>query len=188
MNSSELQIWNLALDLVGQTPVVTIDENSIAARKCRLRWYHVREAVFRSHPWKCISKQASLTAAAAAPLHNWLYAFPLPADYVRMIGMDLASRQYKTYGSVLYTNTSPAEIDYVYRCTDCTRYTGDLEKCLYLNLAYELAYSIPQSVEIADRIKADLEKFFLPLARFTDSVEGGSEETESDTLTDEFND
>jgi len=189
MNTSPTIMCNKALDFIGAATIGNFDdatERSLSALKCRRFWPTVWPAVCRSHPWKCISRQASLTEAGAEPLHTYSYSFRLPADYLRMVSMDDPRRRYRLIGHEIQCNTTPAIIDYVYRCTDWSLYTEDLERCIYLNLAYELAYSLASNVEIADRVKGELEKFFLPLARMTDAVEGGAEEIEAGTFTDQF--
>lgn len=189
MNASPTIICNMALDFIGAATIDNLDDagdRSLPACKCRRFWPVIWQAVCRAHPWKCIAKQATLTQTGVEPLHTFSYSFILPADYLRMISMDRASRKYRVFGHEIQCNVSPAYIDYVCVCTDWSRYTADLVRCLYLNLAYELAYSLASNVEVADRVKAELEKFFLPLARMTDSVEGGLEELEAGTFTDMF--
>jgi hypothetical protein len=186
MNTSPIIIANKALAFIGAGEISSLTEKSTAAKKFNLFWPTVWPAVCRAHPWKCISRQKTLSQAATAPLHTYDYAFVLPDDYLRMIEMDHPRRRWRRFGNTLQCDVSPAYIDYVYRCTDWSLYTEDLERCLYLNMAYELAYGLTQNAEIGAAVKKELEGFFLPLARMTDSVEVGWEESEAGTVTDMF--
>lgn len=189
MNISATEICNMALDLIGTAPIHNLEdatERSEAALKCRRFWPIIRQVVFRSHPWNCLSKPVSLTQTTTAAPWGFSYAYALPDDYVRMVGMEDPDASYRVRRGILYCDDSPANIEYVPLETDCTKYSPDLVRCLYLNLAYELSYALTHQVDIANNIKADLEKFFLPLARMNDAVEDGVQEIGSDEITDLF--
>jgi len=187
MNISETDICNAALRLIRARPIGNLDDNEPNAAQCRFFYSIIRSVVFRSHPWKCIAKQATLETATTAPQFGFSYAYPLPGDYVRMIGMDDPQEGYRVYGGkVIHTDAAPAYIDYVPLELDTTKYSAELVRCLYLNLAYELAFGITGDAKIAETIRLDLEKFFLPIARMTDSVERGARTFVADTFTELF--
>jgi hypothetical protein len=129
---------------------------------------------------------ATLIRVADTPAWGFAYAYYLPGDFVRMVRTYSADDEYHEIGGLLHTDLVSPEIEYVYDCVDPTKYTADLVRCLYLNLAYELAYCLTQNTEVGDRVKADLEKFFLPIVRFNNSIGAGLETPKSDTLTDIF--
>lgn len=135
---------------------------------------------------ECTDEAATLIRQADAPEWGFDYAYYLPGDYVRLVRTYSADDEYREVGGLLHIDDEDPEIEYVYDCTDPTKYTADLVRCLYLNLAYELAYCLTQNTEVGDRVKADLEKFFLPIVRFNNSIGAGLETPKSDTLTDLF--
>jgi hypothetical protein len=190
MNWSITQICNAALGLVGAADLVNYDDatdRSVEAVKCRQYFPLIRQVVFEAHPWKCLSQRVELAQTTTAPAWGYAYAYVLPIDYVRMVGMDDPRRRYKVQGGrVLHTDESPAAIEYVRLDPDPTHYTAMLIRCLVLNLAYELAYALPHDPRLAEAMKMELEKFFLPLARMVDSVEQGEESMASSSLTDMF--
>lgn len=190
MNISSTTIVNAALRLIGAKSIQNIDDASDRSREAKeARFFYplVREAVFRAHTWNCISVQATLTEPGPAPQFGYSNSLVLPGDYVRFVGMDHAGRDYKIQNDrLLYYNDSTALIEYVKRETDCTQYSGDLVRALYMNLAYELAFAVAQNEKIADRIRTDLEKFFLPIARMNDAYEQGRTVLRQTTLTDMF--
>ncbi len=188
MNLSTTDIANAALGLVGAEKILNlVTDTSHPAKTCRFYWPIILQAVLESHPWKCVAQPAVLTTTTTAPPFGFDYAYPLPADFVRMVGLEEPDAQYRVYGGkVLHTDESPACINYVPLETDCTRYSAGLVRVLYLNLGYELALALRQDAGLAQQIRGDLEKFFLPIARMVDSVEQGEVTIQSSTLTDMF--
>lgn len=252
-----LQICNAALQLFGARRIASLEESSREAEAAAFYWDLVRPYVFRSVPWKCISKRAilqdatlagtvtveTLTPTAVAgtdtlfatelvagdririgdeeriveevtsnaalvvteafgeeyadeeatlvrqapnPAWGFGHAWYLPGDYVRLVSLDRQDAEYREVDGLLHTYIDAPAIEYVYHCMDPAKYSPDLVRALYLNMAYEMAYCLTQNPEIGDRIKADLEKFFLPIARFNNSVGAGLQIPKSDTLTDMF--
>lgn len=183
---SEVEICNLALSVIGAGTIRSLGDGTRAARTCKLFWPTIRQAVFEAVPWHCISKRATLTEEGDAPAWGYRISYRLPADFVRMIAMDKGYAAYQIVGPYLQTDRNPAQIEYVYMCVDGTRYSAQLVRCLYLSLAYELAFSLTGDASLADPIKKDLEQFMLPLARFTNSIAIGARELEGSPLLDMF--
>lgn len=257
MSTTVVNICNAALQLVGAARITALTDGTREADAATFYWDLVRPYVFRSVPWKCISKRiilqnstltgtavvasgsmdtvtgtdtvfetelmagdhiqigeetrviseiasdteltvseefeeeytdAAMTRVVVADTPEWgfAYAYYLPVDYVRLVSLYDPEAEYREVGGLLHTDLVNPEIEYVYDCQDPTQYSPDLVRALYLNMGYEMAYCLTQSPEIGDRIKADLEKFFLPIARFHNSIGAGLEKPASDTLTDMF--
>lgn len=61
---SEVSICNLALQDLGRGLAITaLDENSQAARVCRLRYPFARDACLRAYDWNFAAARASLPAS-----------------------------------------------------------------------------------------------------------------------------
>ncbi len=189
MNLSELDICNAALDFAGAGKILSLDtatDRSPEAAACRRHWPAARQYVFESHPWKCLSKQATLTTKTTNPQFGFANAYPLPIDFVRMMGMDDVDDEYKVHQGILHTDDSPAYIEYVYLCTDVTKYTAGLILALELTLGYFLNLALRQDVEIANTIMGHLERFFLPIIRHSDASGQGQRTWKRSVLTDLF--
>lgn len=257
MATSILNIWNAGLQLIGAARISAVDDTGREAEACQFYWDLVRPYVFRSVPWKCISKrmvlqdstltgtavvesgsmdtvtgtdtlfesemvagdhirigeetrvvseitsdtelnvseefeeeytEEAMTRVVVADTPEWgfAYAYYLPPDYVRLVRLYDVEAEYRELEGLLHTDLVNPEIEYVYDCIDPTKYSPDLVRALYLNMGYEMGYCLTQNPEVGDRIKADLEKFFLPIARFNNSIGAGLETPKSDTLTDLF--
>jgi hypothetical protein len=186
MNLSEVDICNGGLDFVGAGTIVSLTEDSLAAAACRRHWPITRQEVLESHPWKCVSKQATLATTTTAPLFGFSYAYPLPADFVRMIGTEDPDDLFTVHNGILHCDLSPAYIDYVYLCVDPTRYSAGLVNALQMHLGYRLALALRQDANLADTILKHLETFFLPIIRHADATGRGVRTMNQSTLTDLF--
>ena len=68
MATSVIEICNNALLDLGEDAIMSLQDDSKAARLCNHRWPGVRDAVLRAHPWNCAMAQWELAAGTAAPL------------------------------------------------------------------------------------------------------------------------
>jgi len=86
--NSEVDICNLALDLLKQKPIVALDPPTNQVEELCARWYQQkRRAVLRSHMWNFAMKRlALLPDSGATPLFGFTHAYNLPSDFIRYAG------------------------------------------------------------------------------------------------------
>jgi hypothetical protein len=185
-NWSAVKINNAALGLVGCRQIVSLDEGSTESAQCSVYWPLTLEYVLERHPWKCVGKQATLTTTTTAPQFGYSYAYPLPADFVRMISMDDGDDKFHAAGKVLHCDDSPAYIWYVPLEMDATKYDAMLAWALVLHQAYCLAFALRGDDDKAQLIFGHLEKFFYPIILHADASRRGVRELSSNVLTDVF--
>lgn len=188
MNWSIVKINNAALAMVGCQSIVSLDDQTPEALKCKVFWDLTHEYVLGVHPWKCIAKQAELTTTTTAPAFGFSYAYPVPADFVRMVSMDDSDDAYHVAGRTLHTDDLPARIWYVPRGADITLYDATLVQALVLQQAYMLAGGIRQDKDLATMILQHMERFFLPVIRHADASRRGVRTISQHTMTDMFRD
>ena len=80
MATSAVDICNSALNIIGASNIISLDEDSKAGRICKQRYPNVRDSVFRSHPWNCLINRIQLTANTSSPTFEFQYQYDLPAD------------------------------------------------------------------------------------------------------------
>lgn len=87
--SSDVDICNLALDLLNQSPIESIDTPNDEASEACARWYHmVRASLLRQHPWKFASIRTVLASTTDYPIpFGYDVAWKLPSDYIRLIAI-----------------------------------------------------------------------------------------------------
>jgi len=185
MATSNTEICNLALKALGLDPISSLaDDTSQAGIVLRNTWEATRDAVLRSANWRCLlSRSASLAREAAAPSFGYSYAYALPPDCVRVIGMSADSKyQYDSLGrrvpwpeagwavesNLLLTDETEAFILYVAydKATDpVALFDGHMVTAIAAQLAAEIApglktlVRVPQLVLIAKDKLAEAKVF-----------------------------
>ena len=82
---ASLPVINAALAFLGERPLASETDDVPAADVVRAQWAFVRRAELAGHPWQFATRRTTLGAAAEAPVFGWARAFPLPADYLRLL-------------------------------------------------------------------------------------------------------
>ena len=185
MAASNTEICNLALKALGLDPISSLaNDTSQAGIILRNTWEATRDAVLRSANWRCLlSRSASLAREAAAPSFGYSYAYALPPDCVRVIGMSADSKyQYDSLGrrvpwpeagwavesNLLLTDETEAFILYVAydKATDpVALFDGHMVTAIAAQLAAEIApglktlVRVPQLVLIAKDKLAEAKVF-----------------------------
>ncbi len=174
-----IEIYNNALQDLGENPVKSLLDDSKAASLCNQRWTAIRDAVLRAHPWNSCLRQAELSATAATPLWRWEKQYVLPADCLRVIlvvGRDgTPVRDWEIQGGVILCDEeAPIFISYVRREEDPKKYDALLSEALSARLAAALAYPLSGSTALANSFWTVYQDK-LSEARGVDAREGGSE-------------
>lgn len=82
---ASLQVVNAALVFLGEAPLISETDDVPAADVVRAQWSFVRRAELAAHPWQFATRRVKLGASADVPAFGWERAFPLPADYLRLL-------------------------------------------------------------------------------------------------------
>lgn len=153
--SSFVEIANSALDLVGQQQIMTLDDQTAAARKANLHIYDSIREVLGVGRWTSAKKQSVLSQLADAPEFGWAYQYQLPGDYIRTISfndddpLDVELETWEIQGRVLLTDETEANLVYVCDLTasgnDINAASQPLTECFKLKLACKLAWLFQQS-------------------------------------------
>ena len=101
--TSQIQICNRALQLLGSQSIATINDNSKGARAMNRAYQPVLLSELRSNFWRFSIKRAILAAAATQPLFGPANYFPLPPDWVMLAPADNAGPA--LYGATVGYNT-----------------------------------------------------------------------------------
>jgi hypothetical protein len=181
--ASDVDICNSALNMVGASNIISLTEDSRAARLCNQRFEFIRDSVFRSHPWNSLIRRAELAKETASP--SWEYAnqFGLPADpfCLRVLEVEGESDgvEYAIEGRLLLSNEDAMKIKYVARITDPNEYDTLLIETISSAIAADIAYPLANSLGLQQQMNAIYEAR-LREARFTDATEGTPDTIESE--------
>jgi hypothetical protein len=145
--ASEVSICNRALQLLGQTRISTLAENSVAARACSNCYTELRDAELMAHPWLFARQQAQLAASSTSPDHTYDNAFPLPSDCLRVeFPENEPHLDWSIHGQEIYTNWgAPLDITYVAQITDPNTMHPLFRECLAARMAMDMCEEITQS-------------------------------------------
>ena len=171
--TSDVDICNLALDHLKQSPISSILTPVTSTEYVFKRWYDtVRMAALRAHPWKFATIRTTLTPTGTTPPFGYAYAYDLPNDYIRMVSIGddylgnlklahvIENNQILTpSGNSAQTDTGDAStlyIRYVYDCTDVNKFDQLFVAFFALRLAIKLAPKFSLSAAMGNELKAQL--------------------------------
>jgi hypothetical protein len=78
--TSVVAIINNALNIIGASNIIDLNENTKTARVMNQMYENIRDDVFRAHPWNCLIRRAELAQEVTAPLFDYAHQYALPAD------------------------------------------------------------------------------------------------------------
>lgn len=86
-NLSQLEIMNMAVDLIHEAPLTSPEDNTKIGRALRRNWSVTRDSELRKHPWNFATVRLKLAAASITPVSGWSYGYPLPANCLRVFDL-----------------------------------------------------------------------------------------------------
>jgi len=156
--ASDTEIANMALSTLGVSKEIGNLENekSAEASACRRFYVPIRDLVLRDFAWPFARRFATLALVADNPSETdeWAYSYRYPPDCVMFrrfqSGVANPGQDQKIphiigeddEGQLIYTNESPAKVEYTRRITQESRFPPD----------FLVAFSKRLAVEIAPRI------------------------------------
>lgn len=176
----KMDICNLALLRLGSLPIESLDEDSKRAITLKNCFDLVRDIVLRGHPWNFATKRAVLARLTEAPLFGYSYAYQLPIDQLRVLGIvDGAGKLdptlvYEIEGDRLLTNQTSASIKYIQRVSDIGIFDAQFCSALASRLAAEVAYQLTGAAAMKKQMM-DEYRYELMEARSIDAQENPPE-------------
>lgn len=151
-SASEVSICNLALQKLGATRIGNLTDNTRNARSCNNCYAQLRDKELRAHPWNFSIQRATLAASATKPAFGYLYAFPLPNGFLRLLLPNRFQLDWKLESQsgvrVIMTNDGPEiNIRYVAQITDPNQFDPMFIEALACKMAWHMCEEITQSNE-----------------------------------------
>lgn len=173
--ASDVEICNRALQRLGSKRIVSLSEDSVAARACNVAYTVIRDAELRAHPWSFAVKRATLAADATSPDWGKANAFTLPSDFLRLLPTypernGLFIDHEIESGKILTNDSAPLYIRYIYRVTDPNQMDVLFRESLAVKLAFELCEELTQSNTKKDGLSVDY-KSAIREAKRTNAIE-----------------
>lgn len=172
MASSAVDICNLSLAFLKvDKRIVSIESPTKGIEEDFADWYDVvRKDALRSFPWSFARKRQQLTLTETQPVFGSYDAYRLPADYIRLVGVENSTEVgfnsfiqpdfYTIEGDELLfsnqfsvlTESGVLNLIYVYDLTEVVRMPSDFQTMVAMMLAHRLGYKFTQSNAAVQRI------------------------------------
>ena len=120
---TQLDVYNAALDLLGEPALTTIDQVGPEVPLLDRQWDFALPELLRQFPWNWAKKRDDLESASPAPSYGWEARYPLPDDFVTLLAINEETRltpgsDYEIEGVYLMTDSDAANIEYIAKPTD----------------------------------------------------------------------
>ena len=178
MASSPTDICNLALGHLGEAPIASMDDDSVAARACARHYPGTRDQLLRSHRWNFAQARATLTRLNEAPAFGWSYQYALPSDCLRVLEVndsevgDVETDTFIVEGRFLLTDADAVRMVYLRRIEETSEFDELFTECFALKLAIVLSETIRGTTSKTADLAQMYERVTAPLARRIDANEG----------------
>lgn len=142
-------ICNMALDILKEAPLSSIDEDHPVANWCRRNFAVSRDSLLARADWNFAMKRASLAKDASAPAFGWKHSFTVPSDCLRIVPLthnglsEGTPIPHEIEGGKIFTDAlGPLKVRYVARTEDYARYPAVFVEALSAYLASKAAHWI----------------------------------------------
>lgn len=161
MAESVVSIVNLALDMLGSEPILSLEDSVKQARLAKRAWPTARDYVLRAYPWHFARRRARLPALATPPVHTYTAQFQLPqgpdpAYCLRVLTIDdepIANFDGVIEGrAVLCYETGPLDIGYIARIEDPQQHDAMFDEAVALYLAWRLTIGLENAASRRDEL------------------------------------
>ena len=183
MATSVVQIVNNALIKIGANAIISLTEDSEAARAANVMYEQVRDATIRDHIWNFAVARVELAQSVETPAFRFAFQYQLQSNCLRVLQMEDVNMVYKIEGRKLLTDEGTAKIMYLGKVTDVNEYDSMFVEALSARLAAELAITLAESNSLYQNMM-EMYRFKIADARSADAQESGYSEVIADTWLD----
>lgn len=147
MATGKIELINLALAKLGESPVTSLEDGTAPANAARLLFDASRRSVLRSYPWNFATRYATIPRLAELD-GDGCSIFPVPADCLCVISVNGGDTFERREGGIAYMGEGPLLVKYTADVTDPVRFDDRFSEALCFKLASELAIPIKGSNEL----------------------------------------
>lgn len=162
--SSVVFICNLALSNIGKNNISDLNEASAEAKACKQFYAHTRDMLLQSYPWRWAGRTLAMAEVTNNKPNRWDHAYQRPSDCLKirrvvdemlldyvpyeLRAVKAGGFDYAVEGSVIYTNLSPAYLEYTARIEDPTQFPPLFQDALGWHLAVRLSMPLTRDPKI----------------------------------------
>lgn len=186
--ASTIDICNQALVKLGSTRIASLTDDSKQAGALNAVYEVKLRAELAAYPWTFAMDRAEIPASSTAPAFGWAYAYPLPADFLRMVEV---GEYYVLYQpditlfalegrNILCDEGSPLRIRYTKYVSNAGLYPALFVEALACRLAAEVAEDLTQSLSKREAAEQAYERA-IRMARRANAIQLPPQPTPEDT-------
>lgn len=169
-----LDICNLALAKLGESPVPALDPNgSPAARLCYSHYHPVRREVLSTNRWSFATTLVTLSAAPDAGGRNLPHH--LPPDCLRVL--EVSSPGWTLRGRSIYCPAADIKVLYITDEEDTSLFEPLFIEALATRLACKLCIPLTSSTTAREALTQEYHRLALPQAAHINAVQDRSNDT-----------
>lgn len=150
--ASSTEICNRALTLIGQEPIITLDDSSKTSRLCKRFYESELEGLLRSYPWTFAIRRVQLGREAETPVFGFSYQFVLPSDCMRILDVSVLEDEYKIENNRILTNDEAVKLRYVAKVTAANQFDAQFIEVLALRLAILMCQDLTADQQLKQQL------------------------------------
>lgn len=181
MSVSKVSLVNGALIELGVPVLISLDEDSAAARIANTRFDDLLDQELADHDWSFARARAQLAAESTAPAFGYAYSHVLPASpFCLQVIEEVNDVEFVVEGRRILSDDTPLQIRYTYRVTDYNDLSASFRRAFIHRLAAVMAVPLTGSA----KLKAAQEKLYLDriqAAKGRDSQQGSPKQAFDDS-------
>lgn len=173
---SVLDICNIALSKLGESPLPTLDANgSPASRLCYMHYHPVRREVLAAARWSFAQKKVSLTSAEKADAGQHSLPHTLPQDCLRVLAVN--SPSWTLRGRCIYCPQQEIHVLYIADVEDPALFEPLFTEALATRLACKLCIPLLSSITARKALTDEYNHLVLPQASYVNAVQDCSNDS-----------
>lgn len=153
MALNDIALCTRALVKLGARPITSFTDGSAESEIASLLYAPARDGLLSSYAWSFATLQVNLTRLPSTPVADYLYAYTLPSDLLRVISIGSNGGgqgvPFRMYQNILQTNAETVTLTYIARPAEsiCPPY---FDVALMARLSAEFCLPLTENTARAD--------------------------------------
>ncbi len=190
--TEKVRIANIALNMLGEKAITSLDDDSDRARAIKIHYETARDSTLEAHEWTFAIKRWIPSPDATAPVWGPSHAFPIPSDVLRVISVHGDNSSFSVTNDteqvqwLVERNQVVCDEEVIYcrgiqRVEEEGRFTKLFDQALSAKLASLVAVSVSASVDLQANMLGFYAQF-LADAKSRDGLQGRTRRIRNRTL------
>lgn len=192
--ASDVDICNMALSLIGEEPIRSLDETNRKAGLCKITYPLCRDSLLSKYAWGFAMTTAELSQLTAEHPQGWTYAIPNDCLAPKsLIPRGVPPYKWWREGQMLIIPSldlsamdEPVYLKYVKKCPVSEYFSPEFVEALYTLVASRICLPLTQDVKLAASITGQLRTMMLENAADEANADEETRLPDSDPENDSF--